>query len=184
MANFDYLKEIPQFKNFASICIEAEKRWRTDTPVSCLKEVRTALEVAVRWVYRNDKGLFFENITQCNLYDLTSNKKFLVIIGKNLAYQIHYIRKNGNVAIHESENKIKENIANTCMEYLFNFIQWIEATYCKEHYKKRSFEESSFLDTLSDNFTLKNVGIAFGGAVLTVAGAIAGAMLLNTKDKN
>lgn len=70
------------------------------------------------------------------------------------------------------------------MEYLFNFIQWIEATYCKEHYKKRSFEESSFLDTLSDNFTLKNVGIAFGGAVLTVAGAIAGAMLLNTKDKN
>lgn len=60
MANFDYLKEIPQFKNFASICIEAEKRWRTDTPVSCLKEVRTALEVAVRWVYRNDKGLFLK----------------------------------------------------------------------------------------------------------------------------
>lgn len=183
MANFNYLEEIPQFKNFASICIEAEKRWRTDTPVSCVKEIRTALDATVKWVYHNDRRLASENISQSNLYALTSNKKFLYIIGEKLAHELHYIRKNGNIAVHESGINIDENVANTCMKYLFNFIQWIEATYCKKYYKKRSFEENSIIDTLSDNLTLKNIGLVASGLLGGVATIALKNLIFNSKDK-
>ena len=183
MANFNYLEEIPEFKNFASICIEAEKRWRTDTPVSCVKEIRTALEMAIRWVYHTDIKLISENISQNNLYDLMSNKKFSCIIGTKLTNELHYIRKKGNIATHENGINIDKNVANTCMKYLFNFIQWMEATYCKKHYKKRSFKESGMTDTVLDNLTLKNIGLIAGGVLGGVATIALKNLIFSSKNK-
>ena len=70
---------------------------------------------------------------------MVNNETFIVVIGKSKKDQLNYIRRNGNIAVHESPNKITPEIAVKCLENLFYFVQWVECTYHKESYKKRKF---------------------------------------------
>ena len=86
MTNFEYLKNIPEFKLFASACTEAERVFSTSAAM-CAVGSRKALELAVKWVYYADKTMkmpYRDNIQSlvrctlsqqyslCNLYSILS----------------------------------------------------------------------------------------------------------------
>lgn len=183
MSNFGYLEDIKEFRDFSSMCIQAETRWRTDSPADCVKNVRSALEAVLKWVYKNDNRLNIRaNLKKGEwptLASMVKNKTLIVVIGNSKKEQLNYIRKNGNIAIHENPSKITSEIAVKCLEYLFYFVQWVEYTYHKESYKKRNFEKSNIMDKITDNITWKNALLAAGSVALTI-----GAMIFNSKNKS
>lgn len=186
MSNFGYLEDIKEFSSFSSLCIQAETRWRTDSPADCVKNIRSALEATLKWVYKKDNRFNIRaNVNKGErptLGSMVNNETFIVVIGKSKKDQLNYIRRNGNIAVHESPNKITPEIAVKCLENLFYFVQWVECTYHKESYKKRNFEESSIMDKITDNLTLKNVAMVASGVLATVG--VVGAMFFGSKNKN
>ena len=143
-------------------------------------------EATLKWVYKKDNRFNIRaNVNKGErptLGSMVNNETFIVVIGKSKKDQLNYIRRNGNIAVHESPNKITPEIAVKCLENLFYFVQWVECTYHKESYKKRNFEESSIMDKITDNLTLKNAAMVASGVLATVG--VVGAMFFGSKNKN
>mgnify|MGYP002624327993 FL=1 len=136
-SNFSFLKDKPEFKIFASDCIEAEIVFER-SPNSCVKLVRTAMEACVKWLYDNDKKFFTNTNNEDKLFVLMSSSSFAVAVGKNLLKKIHHCRISGNKAIHnEKDFSFEEGIR--CLSNLFDFVQWIDKNYGK-NYQPRTFE--------------------------------------------
>lgn len=99
MSNFSYFKDRTEYKSFIFNCIEAEETVKK-YPDSSIKSSRKALELAVKWVYKNDKRLdLYKNLQKNafpNLYTMTTDNNFKNLIGSNLSDKVDYIRKIGN----------------------------------------------------------------------------------------
>ena len=99
MRNFDYLQQIPALQNLYKYCHAAEEMQQTDYD-SCGWNCRKALEWTVRAVYK----LKHETIGERdNLYTLSTGKAFTDLIDDDdkLMMAVHYVRKVGNVAVHQ-----------------------------------------------------------------------------------
>ena len=99
MRNFDYLKQIDALRDLYRFCIAAEEIQQTDYD-SCGWNCRKALEWIVRAVYK----LKHEPVSERdNLYTLSTGKPFTDLIADDdkLMMACHYIRKVGNVAVHQ-----------------------------------------------------------------------------------
>ena len=141
MSNFSFLKDTPEYKDFAAECIDAEEAFQ-NSPDACIKLVRNALESSVKWLYRRDKKFVKVNHPQSNekesLLALTTAPNFINAVGKNLTDKIHFCRKAGNRAIHDEKTFSNED-ALKCLQFLFEFVQWIDKNYGK-NYRPRSFD--------------------------------------------
>lgn len=99
MRNFDYLQQIPALQDLYKYCHAAEEMQQTDYD-SCGWNCRKALEWTVRAVYK----LKHETIGERdNLYTLSTGKAFTELIDDDdkLMMAVHYVRKVGNVAVHQ-----------------------------------------------------------------------------------
>lgn len=141
MANFSFLNDKPEFSDFAKKCVDAEEAFQ-NSPDACIKLVRNAFDAAIKWIYHKDKKFVKVNNPQTNekesLLALMTTPTFRNAVGKNLLNKIHFCRKAGNQALHNEKN-FTNNDALNCLQYLFDFVQWIDERYGK-NFKARNFD--------------------------------------------
>ena len=181
MANFSFLADNAEYRSFSKDCIDAEESLQNSYD-SCVKLVRTAVDAAVKWVYAKDKNLSAQRkkmppVKKDNLFDLIANPSFEQMIGKSLTGKLHYCRKAGNEAIHNSkEFSLDEGIQ--CLRNLFDFVQWIDKCYGK-NFKQRTFDTD---EIPAKESTFKKVLKGAGMVAVGVLGTLAA--LAFTKDKS
>ncbi|MDY2685033.1 MAG: DUF4145 domain-containing protein, partial [Selenomonadaceae bacterium] len=112
MTNFDFLLQEPQFSSFASVAVAAERILPIDAASSVLN-CRRAMEFAIKWMYSVDTSL--RRPWDDKLISLMSTDDFRDVVDRDLLTRLHYIRKTGNIAAHDSR-KISEEQAMLCLE--------------------------------------------------------------------
>ena len=136
MSNFDFILKNEIFKTFAEAAEEAEKSIAVAN-VSCTILCRRALELAVKWIYANDRELVLPY--QNNLSSLVYDINFKSMINEKVFNGMTYIIKLGNFSVH-SNKKVTRKEAVLCLKYLFDFMDWI-AYYYDSNYTEIKFDE-------------------------------------------
>ena len=136
MSNFDFILKNGIFKTFAEASVEAEKSIAVAN-VSCTILCRRALELAVKWIYANDRELVLPY--QNNLSSLVYDINFKSMINEKVFNGMTYIIKLGNFSVH-SNKKVTRKEAVLCLKYLFDFMDWI-AYYYDSNYIETKFDE-------------------------------------------
>lgn len=136
MSNFDFILKNEIFKTFAEASVEAEKSIAVAN-VSCTILCRRALELAVKWIYANDRELVLPY--QNNLSSLVYDINFKSMINEKVFNGMTYIIKLGNFSVH-SNKKVTRKEAVLCLKYLFDFMDWI-AYYYDPNYIETKFDE-------------------------------------------
>lgn len=136
MSNFDFILKNGIFKTFAEASVEAEKSIAVAN-VSCTILCRRALELAVKWIYANDRELVLPY--QNNLSSLVYDINFKSMINEKVFNGMTYIIKLGNFSVH-SNRKVTRKEAVLCLKYLFDFMDWI-AYYYDSNYVETKFDE-------------------------------------------
>ena len=136
MSNFDFILKNEIFRTFAEASVEAEKSIAVAN-VSCTILCRRALELAVKWIYANDRELVLPY--QNNLSSLVYDINFKSMINEKVFNGMTYIIKLGNFSVH-SNKKVTRKEAVLCLKYLFDFMDWI-AYYYDSNYVETKFDE-------------------------------------------
>ena len=146
MSNFDFILKNEIFRTFAEAAEEAEKSIAVAN-VSCTILCRRALELAVKWIYANDRELVLPY--QNNLSSLVYDINFKSMINEKVFNGMTYIIKLGNFAVH-SNKKVTRKEAVLCLKYLFDFMDWI-AYYYDSNYTETKFDEGKLPGESSAN---------------------------------
>ena len=146
MSNFDFILKNGIFKTFAEASVEAEKSIAVAN-VSCAILCRRALELAVKWIYANDRELVLPY--QNNLSSLVYDINFKSMINEKVFNGMTYIIKLGNFSVH-SNKKVTRKEAVLCLKYLFDFMDWI-AYYYDPNYIETKFDEGKLPGESSAN---------------------------------
>ena len=146
MSNFDFILKNEIFRTFAEASVEAEKSIAVAN-VSCTILCRRALELAVKWIYANDRELVLPY--QNNLSSLVYDINFKSMINEKVFNGMTYIIKLGNFSVH-SNKKITRKEAVLCLKYLFDFMDWI-AYYYDSNYTETKFDEGKLPAESSTN---------------------------------
>ena len=146
MSNFDFILKNEIFKTFAEASVEAEKSIAVAN-VSCTILCRRALELAVKWIYANDRELVLPY--QNNLSSLVYDINFKSMINEKVFNGMTYIIKLGNFSVH-SNKKVTRKEAVLCLKYLFDFMDWI-AYYYDPNYIETKFDEGKLPGESSAN---------------------------------
>ena len=146
MSNFDFILKNEIFKTFAEAAEEAEKSIAVAN-VSCTILCRRALELAVKWIYANDRELVLPY--QNNLSSLVYDINFKSMINEKVFNGMTYIIKLGNFSVH-SNKKVTRKEAVLCLKYLFDFMDWI-AYYYDPNYTETKFDEGKLPGESSAN---------------------------------
>ena len=114
--NFDYLENIDSLKDLYLFCKDAECFALSRPDLSAGKS-RKALEYLVKLVYQSRNN----NIPQrSSLFELVSSEDFTNFVNDaSMLNALHYIRKVGNIAIHNEEVSPKEALFSLKQLYLF-----------------------------------------------------------------
>lgn len=141
MTNFDFLQQDKEFSIFSETAITAEKIYSMDTNV-CVATCRQAMEFAIKWMYSVDKGLKMPY--KDTLVTLMNTKEFKSIISNDVYKKIDYIRKLGNIAIHNPRKKYTKDEAALALENLFCFCNFVYYSYSdlNDYYVVRKFDKS------------------------------------------
>ena len=146
MSNFDFILKNEIFRTFAEAAEEAEKSIAIAN-VSCTILCRRALELAVKWIYANDRELVLPY--QNNLSSLVYDINFKSMINEKVFNGMTYIIKLGNFSVH-SNKKVTRKEAVLCLKYLFDFMDWI-AYYYDSNYIETKFDEGKLPGESSAN---------------------------------
>lgn len=146
MSNFDFILKNEIFKTFAEAAEEAEKSIAVAN-VSCTILCRRALELAVKWIYANDRELVLPY--QNNLSSLVYDINFKSMINEKVFNGMTYIIKLGNFSVH-SNKKVTRKEAVLCLKYLFDFMDWL-AYYYDSNYTETKFDEGKLPGESSAN---------------------------------
>ena len=146
MSNFDFILKNGIFKTFAEAAEEAEKSIAVAN-VSCTILCRRALELAVKWIYANDRELVLPY--QNNLSSLVYDINFKSMINEKVFNGMTYIIKLGNFSVH-SNKKVTRKEAVLCLKYLFDFMDWL-AYYYDSNYIETKFDEGKLPGESSAN---------------------------------
>ena len=146
MSNFDFILKNEIFKTFAEAAEEAEKSIAVAN-VSCTILCRRALELALKWIYANDRELVLPY--QNNLSSLVYDINFKSMINEKVFNGMTYIIKLGNFSVH-SNKKVTRKEAVLCLKYLFDFMDWI-AYYYDSNYTETKFDEGKLPGESSAN---------------------------------
>ena len=146
MSNFDFILKNEIFRIFAEASVEAEKSIAVAN-VSCTILCRRALELAVKWIYANDRELVLPY--QNNLSSLVYDINFKSMINEKVFNGMTYIIKLGNFSVH-SNKKVTRKEAVLCLKYLFDFMDWL-AYYYDSNYIETKFDEGKLPGESSAN---------------------------------
>lgn len=136
-SNFQFLSE-----EWPSLCKSlklAEQRVYTE-PVSTAAYCRTCLEECIHHIYR------FEHITvpyNTDLFGLIKNPEVESLFPDPIRNGIHYIRVQGNAALHFSGKKLSSSEALITLRYAYALVKWFANNYSEvEPDLPGSFNES------------------------------------------
>lgn len=124
MTNFDFLLSTPAFESFADVAVAAERIYAID-PSACVVNCRRAMECAVKWMYAADGSLVMP--WDDKLVSLMNTDAFRDIVDPDIWRRMEFIRKLGNIAVHEGK-KISKEQAQLCLKHLYSFMDFI--AYC------------------------------------------------------
>ncbi|HBR34007.1 MAG TPA: hypothetical protein DD734_05180, partial [Firmicutes bacterium] len=91
-ANFEYLKDIPSYRLFATACLEAENVLPASPAMSAVGS-RKAFELAVKWVYSADNTMKLPY--RDNLQALVHEECFRYAVDPSTWRKLQYIIKVG-----------------------------------------------------------------------------------------
>lgn len=95
--NFDYMKNAPDFAQLYTYCCEAEE-FALNKPNISVTSARKAMEYVVKLLY----GAAIDDIRGKTVFEMATDYRFIQYVNDQiLLNSIHYIRKMGNVAVHE-----------------------------------------------------------------------------------
>ena len=126
-SNFAFLKKEMLFSEIALGCIEAEKSFLVSNSTAVL-QIRRALEIGVKWVYRYDADLAIPY--QDNLSSLIHDYRFKSILSPGLFERIRFIITLGNKAAH-STVPVTRLQAIESLKNLYDFTRWLDYAYAK-----------------------------------------------------
>ncbi|ASK28810.1 restriction endonuclease [Chryseobacterium sp. T16E-39] len=136
--NFHFLST--EWPEFFDLCIKAEKFTITD-PRTSLTIARSALELAVNWMFSNDEELDLPFDTSLN--SLIKQKSFQDQFQNKFYTEIDLIRKVGNLAIHNK--KVSDYDSRSVIVHLFYFSKWFAKSYSKQDLGDLGFFDWDFV---------------------------------------
>lgn len=102
--NFDYMKNAPDFAQLYTYCCEAEE-FALLKPNISVTSARKAMEYVVKFLY----GAAIDDIRGKTVFEMATDYRFIQYVNDQiLLNSIHYIRKMGNVAVHEGVLSVDE----------------------------------------------------------------------------
>ena len=114
--NFDYIKEINNLNDLYSFCKDAES-FVLSRPDLSAGQSRKSLEYLVKLVYQLRNGTVPQ---RSSLFELVSSEDFTNFINdSSMINALHYIRKVGNIAIHNEEVSQKEALLSLKQLHIF-----------------------------------------------------------------
>lgn len=135
--NFDFLKQDPQFEPFAEAAASAE-RVMAISPALSATASRTALEIAVKWMYSADD--FLDLPYDDKLNTLISGEKFKDLLPLGMIAKLDYLRRVGNNATHNPKS-IHRDQAVLALQNLHSFLDFVAYCYSAD-YQETSFDAS------------------------------------------
>jgi len=138
--NFHFLST--EWPEFFDLCIKAEKFTITD-PRTSLTIARSALELAVNWMFSNDEELDLPFDTSLN--SLIKQRSFQDQFQNKFYTEIDLIRKVGNLAIHNK--KVSDYDSRSVIVHLFYFSKWFAKSYSKQDLGDLGFFDWDFVRT-------------------------------------
>lgn len=128
MSNFSFLEN--EFALLQAQSIKAEINVLDEPEISAIYS-RKALENSIKFVYRVDEDLDEKIIYDSseNLNSYLRNSDFKDILPITLLDELHYIRKVGNVAAHDSSKSISNKDSLYANKCLYKFQRWIVEVY-------------------------------------------------------
>ena len=139
--NFQFLAS--EWLEFFDLCKKAEKFTITD-PRTSLMISRSALELAVNWMFRNDEELDLPFDTSLN--SLMKQRNFQDQFQQKFYTEIDLIRKVGNLAIHNK--KVSDYDSRTVIDHLFYFSKWFAKSYSEQDLGDLGFFDWDFVPTV------------------------------------
>src|SRR5262245_65780124 len=125
MSNFAFLAA--EFPAVHEAAVEAERQAGV-SPTAAAFFAGKAVEVAVKWAFRNDPGLTLPY--QDNISALLHEPSFRRAAGEAVFAKARYINTLRNRAVHE-ERTIRQVDANSAIKELFHICFWLARTYAR-----------------------------------------------------
>lgn len=95
--NFEYMKNAPDFEQLYTYCCEAEE-FALSKPNISVTSARKAMEYVVKFLY----GAVVDDVGGKTVFEMVTDDQFTRYVNDQILLNtIHYIRKMGNVAVHE-----------------------------------------------------------------------------------
>ncbi len=135
--NFDFLKKDPQFEPFAEAAVSAE-RVMSISPALSATASRTALGIAVKWMYSADNHLTMPYDDK--LATLISGEDFKDLLPIGMIAKLDYLRRVGNNAAHKPKS-INRDQAALALQNLHSFLDFVAYCYSTD-YEETSFNEA------------------------------------------
>jgi len=127
VTNFDFLFGEKKFSCFSGAAAAAEKICGIDA-AACAVNARRAAELAVKWMYENDRAL--PKTKRDQLAALTGASEFRQVAGAANVRALDYIRRVGNNAAHNPDMVTKEQ-AELSLKNLYDFTFFMAKKYSK-----------------------------------------------------
>lgn len=135
--NFDFLKQDPQFESFGDAAVSAE-RVMSISPSLSATATRTALEIAVKWMYSADD--FLDLPYDDKLATLISGEAFKDLLPLGMIAKLDYLRRVGNNAAH-NPNSVTRDQAVLALQNLHSFLDFVAYCY-SDDYQETVFDAS------------------------------------------
>ena len=135
MSNFSFLQA--DFPALHADAAEAEQLTFV-SPKAAAILCRSTLENAINWLYDHDAKL--TRPFKAELSALMYEHCFASQFNQTMLYELHLIRKTGNVAAHGS--KVSQQDALASLKYLFRFMRYLATYYGKQAPAPQAFDES------------------------------------------
>ncbi len=125
MSNFAFL--LPEFPHVHEAAVEAERQ-AAASPTAAAFFAGKAVEVAVKWAFRNDPGLHLPY--QDNIAALLAEPSFKRLAGPAVSEKARLINRLRNRAVHEEKTVSAADAAGAVKE-LFHVCFWLARTYSR-----------------------------------------------------
>ena len=135
--NFVFLSRDPQFEAFTEAAISAERVMAISPAISATAS-RTALEIAVKWMYSADD--FLDLPYDDKLNTLINGEEFKDLLPLGMIAKLDYLRRVGNNAAHNPKS-IHRDQAVLALQNLHSFLDFVAYCY-SANYQKSSFDAS------------------------------------------
>ncbi|AFY74717.1 hypothetical protein Syn7502_02779 [Synechococcus sp. PCC 7502] len=150
MLNFEFLEESwTEWIHIYESAMAAVIYTESDPLVACMY-ARRALEIAVKWMYKNDPELSSSNYSKdSTLYGLITLEKFQSFVDPMILIKCQVITQFGNRAIHELDS-IESVEAKNIVIRLYEVCLWLASTYPNSQYKSTKYTRGYISKLLSE----------------------------------